>query len=76
MTLNNKAKSVTPKIVKKYKSLKRRTRQPMTPIKTKSPELRAAKRALDNMLENYPYFTPEDKKRIMREVAKIIKRSR
>ena len=76
MTLNSKAKSVTPGILSKYRRRKHSTRQPMSPVKAKSPELKAAKRALDNMVENYPYFTPSNKKKIMREVANAIKRVR
>jgi len=77
MTLNGKAKSVAPTIVSKYRKLKRPTRQPISPYKgAKSPEVSAARRALNNMVENYPYFTPTNKKRIIREIAKIIKNTR
>ena len=77
MTLNGKAKSVAPTIVSKYRKLKKPTRQPISPYKgAKSPEVSAARRALNNMVENYPYFTPTNKKRIIREIAKNIKNTR
>lgn len=77
MTLNGKAKSVAPTVVSKYRKFKKSTRQPISPYKgAKSPEVTAARRALNNMVENYPYFTPTNKKKMIREVAKIIKNTR
>ena len=77
MTLNGKARSIASTVISKYRKLKKPTRQLMSPIKgAKSPEVVAARRALDNMVENYPYFTPTNKKRIIREIAKIIKKTR
>lgn len=77
MTLDRKAKSVAPSIISKYRRFKRSTRQPTSPYKdARSPEVTAARHALDSMVENYPYFTPSDKKKMIREVAKTIKNTR
>lgn len=77
MTLDSKARSVAPTVVSKYSKFKKPTRQPMSPFKgAKSPEVMAARHALNNMVENYPYFTPSNKKMMIAEIAKIIKKTR
>ena len=76
MAYNKTAKSIAPTIIKRYKPRMKNTRQPTTPMKSKTPEFVSAKRALNNMTENYPYFTPNDKKRILSNLVKAIKRTR
>ncbi len=76
MTLNGKARSLAPRILKKYESRKRPTRQPKSPVKTITPEIRSAKRALNNMVENYAFLTPVDKKRVMTNLVTAIKKMR
>lgn len=77
MTYNKSARSIAPSILKKYNSKKKKTRQPTTPVKSNaSDEVRAAKRALNNMTENYPYFLPKDKNRILRNLVIAIKKMR
>lgn len=76
MTYNKSARSIAPSIIKKYSSHKKNTRQPTTPVKSRAPEFGAAKRALNNMTENYPYFSPKDKKRILQNLVRAIKKMR
>ena len=77
MTYNKSARSIAPSILKKYSSKKKKTRQPTTPVKSNaSDEVRAARRALNNMNEIYPYFLPKDKKRILRNLVRAIKKMR
>ena len=76
MSSNGKAKSLAPKIMQKYKSLKKTTRQPSSRVRAKSPEIISAKKALNNMVENYSFLTPSNKKRVMTNLVNAIKKMR
>ena len=76
MAYDKRAKSFAPTIIKKYASKKKSSRQPVSPYKTSTPEYTSARRALNNMTNNYPYFTPGNKKKILSELVNAIKRIR
>jgi hypothetical protein len=76
MAYDKKAKSFAPTIIKKYASKKKSSRQPVSPYKNSTPEYKSAKQALNSMNENYPYFTPKNKRKILKELVNAIKRIR